>query len=256
VKRLIDFSKYSSIKIGNSIEVEMIDSIGDYKEYYIIGGANNLLVSDTAKNLAILSKEFDYIKQEDNRLIIGGATPSGKVVSYCKKNNIKNFEVLSHLPGTIGGIVKMNAGMKEYEIFNNLISIKTHNEIVNKKDIEYGYRYTNIDSIIYEAIFEIESGFDSTLIDELKNMRKNQPKNPSAGSCFKNPSGDYAGRLIQEVGLKGYKIGDASFSDIHANFLVNLGSATYKDAKTLIDLAKYEVNKKFNIMLEEEIIVV
>lgn len=254
MKKVIDFSKYSSIKIGTKIDVKLIDNIGDYDRYFIIGGANNLLVSENATNLAVLSKEFEYIKIEDGLLKIGGATKSGQIVSFCKKNNIAGFEMLNHLPGTIGGIVKMNAGLKEYEICNNLVSIKTKNGEVEKKDIEYGYRYTDINTIIYEATFAITYGFEYSLIELFKNMRKNQPPQASAGSCFKNPKGDFAGRLIQEVGLKGYRLNDASFSDIHANFLINYGSATYQDAKYLIDLAKYEVKKKFDIVLEEEII--
>jgi UDP-N-acetylmuramate dehydrogenase len=256
MKREINFANYSSIKIGPTLEVEIIDTIGDYDDHFIVGGASNLLLSDTTQNLAMLSKAFNYIISKDGLLRVGAATPSGRVVSYCKKNDIANFELLSHLPGTMGGIVKMNAGLKEYEIFEYLVAIKTKDGIVEKRDIEYGYRYTNIDTIIYEAIFDIHQSFDHTKVDTFKNMRKNQPKEASAGSCFKNPIGDFAGRLIDDVGLKGTRIGDASFSHIHANFLVNYANATYKDAKELIELAKYEVYTKHGIMLQEEIIVV
>jgi UDP-N-acetylmuramate dehydrogenase len=255
VKREVDFSKYSSIKIGPKIEVEIIDSIGDYSDYYIVGGASNILVGDTSQSLAMLSREFSYIKEDNSLLRVGAATPSGKLYSYCKRNNIANFELLSKLPGQMGGIIKMNAGLKEYEIFEYLVSIKTKDGEVSKDDIEYGYRYTNIDTIIYEATFEVVSGFDYSKVDIFTNMRKNQPPQPSAGSCFKNPEGDFAGRLIQEVGLRGHIEGGASFSDIHANFLVNLDNATYNDAKKLIDIAKDEVQSKFGIELQEEIIV-
>ncbi len=84
-------------------------------------------------------------------------------------------------------------------------------------------------------------------------MRSNQPSTPSAGSCFKNPQGDYAGRLIEAVGLKGEKIGNMEFSTVHANFLVNLGEGTFEEAKFLIDLAKEKVLATFDISLQEEI---
>jgi UDP-N-acetylmuramate dehydrogenase len=255
MKREVNFAKYSSIKIGPTIDVELIDTIDDYSDYYIVGGASNILLSDTPQKLAMLSREYNYIKEQDGHLVVGCATPSGKLYSYCKRNNIANFELLGKLPGQMGGLIKMNAGLKEYEIFEYLVSIKTKDGIISKDDIEYGYRYTNIDTIIYEATFEIHRGFDTTKVEMFTNMRKNQPPQASAGSCFKNPEGEFAGRLIQEVGLKGERIGDASFSDVHANFLINYGNATYSDAKKLIDIAKDEVKSKYGITLEEEIII-
>lgn len=255
-KKIIDFSKYSSIKIGDRIEVFVIEKIEDLSdEFYIIGGANNLLISPSPPPLAILSKKFDYIKIEDNKLFVGGATPGGKVLSFAKRYNIKNFEFLNSLPGTIGGMVKMNAGVKEYEIFNFLYAVKTKRGYIKKEDISYGYRYTDIEDVVFEAVFEIEKGFSKELLFKLKSFRKNQPKEPSAGSCFKNPSQDYAGRLIEAVGLKGYRINDAAFSEIHANFLVNLGKASFNDALNLIKLAEKRVYERFNIKLEREVIV-
>jgi UDP-N-acetylmuramate dehydrogenase len=253
--RIVDFSSYSSVKIGTKCEVKLINKIDDYSDYFIIGGANNLLVSPNPPKIAMLSKEFDYIKIENNKLIVGAATKSGKLFSFCKKHDIKNFELLSNLPGTIGGLIKMNAGLKSYEIFNNLISIKTKEGIIPKIDISYGYRNTDIKDVIYEATFNIEYGFNQELTEEFIKMRKNQPKNPSFGSCFKNPKDDYAGRLIEDVGLKGHKIGDVCFSQEHANFLVNLGNGTFDDAIKLINLAKEKVLKKHNILLEEEVII-
>ena len=112
MKREINFSKYSSIKIGQIESVELIDSIIKLPpQYCLIGGANNILISPSPPPLAMLSKRFDYIKIENNLLYIGSATKSGRVYSFCKKHNIKGFEYLSKLPGTMGGIVKMNAAM-------------------------------------------------------------------------------------------------------------------------------------------------
>ncbi len=254
--KTIDFSKYSSIRIGPLAQVKIINKIEKENENFtVIGGANNLLVSNNPPKLAKLSKEFDYIKEKDGFLYIGGATPSGKVVSYCKKHDIKGFELLQKLPGLLGGIIKMNAGLKKHEIFNNLTTIKTVNGYIKKEDISFGYRHTDIKSIVYEGVFEKRKGFDEKLFEYFETLRKNQPNLPSAGSCFKNPPNNYAGKLLQECGLKGYRVGDMGFSEIHANFLVNYGNGAFKDAMSLINIAKKRVLDMFGIKLELEIVV-
>lgn len=252
----INFSKFSSIKIGETLDIALMEDCSDYsKEYYILGSSNNTLIGTQPPPLMILDKKYDYIKIEDTLLKIGAATPSGKIASFCKKNNIADFEFVSHLPGTLGGLVKMNAGLKEYEIFNNLISILTCDGELQKETIEFGYRYTNINAPILEATFSISYGYDREKVEMFKKMRSNQPSAPSAGSCFKNPEGDYAGRLIEAVGLKGKRVGGMEFSTVHANFLVNTGSGTFDDAIFLIQEAQKRVYKEFAIWLENEIIV-
>ncbi len=253
-KREIDFKRYSSIKIGPKVDVWIIEREDEIRDdFFIIGGANNLLVSDNPPPLAMLSKKFKYIEIKDDKLFVGAATPSGVLYSFCKKNNIGGFEFLQKLPGTVGGMVKMNAGLKEYEIFNNLIAVKTKEGYIKKDEIDYGYRYCNLKDVIFEAVFKVDRGFSEDMSVFFKNLRSNQPKEPSAGSCFKNPKGDYAGRLIESVNLKGKRIGDAAFSEIHANFLVNLKNATFKDAISLIEEAERKVFEKFSIKLEREI---
>lgn len=252
----INFSKFSSIKIGGNIDVLILENCTqDYKDCYIVGSCNNVLMGTQPPPLLKLSKKYDYIKIEDNTLKIGAATPSGKIASFCKKNNIANFEFLSHLPGTLGGLVFMNAGLKEYEIFNNLISVMTCDGNLEKREIDYGYRFTDIKSPILEAKFELKSGFDNDKLSMFKTMRQNQPSTPSAGSCFKNPVGDYAGRLIEAVGLKGFRVGGMEFSSQHANFLVNIENGTFDEAIYLIQEAQKRVYKEFNIWLECEIAV-
>ena len=255
MKKLVDFSKYCSIKFGPTLEVEVIEDIGNYDNYYILGSASNTIISDNPPPLAILSKKFNYITLEENILTIGGATPSGQIHSFCKKHDLGGLEFLSKLPGTLGGLVKMNAGMKEYEIFNSLKSIKTASGEIEKKDIQYGYRYTDISEIIYEATFEINDEFDLAQVALFVSMRANQPSTPSAGSCFKNPTGESAGRLIDDVGLRGYQIGDMGFSEQHANFLVNYGEGNFHEALELIELAKSKVKEKHDIELELEVII-
>ena len=250
----IDFSKYSSIKVGQATDVLMLER-GDQipKDRYLIGGANNLLVSPNPPKLMMLGKDFSYIKEKDGYLTIGASTPTGKIVSYAKKHDIKGFEFCSKLPGTLGGMIAMNAGVKEYEVFNILYSVKIDGKSVLVENIKHGYRFANLNGIVTEAKFKIFYGFDKKLLEELINLRSNQPKLPSAGSAFKNPKDDYAGRLIDAVGLKGLQKGFMQFSDMHANFLVNLGDGTFEDAKYLIDLAKQRVYKEFNVKLIEEI---
>lgn len=255
-KKNIDFSKFSSFKIGGIFEISLLDKCEELPQnYYLIGSCNNILIGKEPPPLLKLSKIYDYIKIQNNTLIIGASTPSGKIASFCKKHNIANFEFLSHLPGTLGGIVYMNAGLKEYEIFNHLLSITTCEGEVQKKDIDFGYRYAKIESPILEASFEINYGFDKSKVEMFKKMRANQPSTPSAGSCFKNPIGDYAGRLIEEVGLKGFRVGGMEFSREHANFLVNAENGVFEDAVFLIQEAQKRVYEKFKIWLECEIVI-
>lgn len=249
----INFKKYTSIHIGGEYDVKIIDQIGDYSEYKILGRGHNSLISNNPPALAILGDEFDYIKEKNGLLIVGAATSSGKLLTYCRKNNIAHFELLAKLPGNMGGLIKMNAGLKKWEIFNFLHSIKTQDGIFLKDEIPHSYRYTKINGIVYEVRFIIEKGYDKEQQKVFNKMRDNQPNLPSAGSCFKNPEKFSAGYLIENVGLKGYQIGGMSFSELHANFLVNLGDGTYDEAIELITLAKNKVKEKFNIDLEVEI---
>lgn len=254
--KLLNFKKYSSFKIGESFEVTLLEKeFLHVNDYYLIGSCNNTLIGNNPPPLMMLSKVYDYIKIEGDVLKIGGATPSGKIASFCKKNNIANFEFLSHLPGKLGGLVYMNAGLKEYEIFNHLINITTTDGVKAKEEVVYEYRRTDISAPILEASFELNYGFSEEKVSLFKKMRSNQPSTPSAGSCFKNPKGDYAGRLIEAVGLKGLRRGEMCFSQEHANFLVNNGEGKFEDAIWLINEAKKRVLKQFNISLECEIII-
>jgi UDP-N-acetylmuramate dehydrogenase len=252
--KTIDFSTYSSIKVGQPTEVLMIE-LGDVipKDRYLIGGANNLLISPTPPPLMMLSKDFASITQEDGMLTIGAAMPTGRIVSYAKKHNIAGFEFCSKLPGTLGGMLAMNAGVKEYEVFNILHSIEIDGNWVAKEKIKHGYRFAHLNGIATAARFQMLAGYNQTLNNELQNLRSNHPKNPSAVSAFKNPEGNSAGRLIEGVGLKGFRKGDMAWSEIHANFLVNLGKGSYADAQYLLALAKEKVQKKYKITLQEEI---
>ena len=252
--KTIDFSKFSSIKVGVPIEVLMLERNDNIpNDRFIIGHANNLLVSNTPVPLMMLSKDFSFIELEDDVLTVGCATPTGKLLSFAKKNNLAGFEFISKLPGSMGGMIAMNAGVKSYEIFNIVDAVKIDGVWKSKDSIEYGYRFANLNGIATELRFNVKKGFNKALLEELVALRSNQPKIASAGSTFKNPKDDFAGRLIQEVGLKGVSKGAMQWSDVHANFLVNHGNGTFEEAKYLIDLAKEKVLDKFDIELEEEV---
>ncbi len=252
----IDFSRFSSIKVGPVSDVIVVNDCSELpRNAHIIGSCSNILISDNPPPLCMLSKAFDFIMIKNDLLHIGAATPSGKIVSFCKKHDIGGFEFLAHLPGKLGGLVKMNAGLKEYEIFNNLVSLRTCSGEFPKESLEFGYRYTKIEGMILEAAFAYERGFDPAKVEMFRKMRANQPSTPSAGSCFKNPPGEYAGRLIEAVGLKGKRLGGMGWSDVHANFLVNYGGGTFVEAMELIEEAEEMVLQAYNITLEREIII-
>ncbi len=252
--RQIDFSRFSSIKIGPVVDVKVIEK-GDEMPpgHTLIGHANNLLVSPAPPPLMMLGKDFDYIELAGNRLVIGAATPTGKILSFCKSRDIGGFEYVAKLPGTLGGMLAMNAGVKGYETFDSLAGLKTDKGFFKKEDIEHGYRFAKLPGVALEAVFEIKRGFDPSLAKELLELRRSQPKEPSAGSAFKNPPGDYAGRLIEAVGLKGYRMGDMAWSEKHANFLVNLGGGVFEDAVSLMEKARTLVAERFGIELQPEL---
>lgn len=267
-QKLIDFSHYTSVKIGACLPVTYIESPKDYYmllqdklPLHIIGRANNLLISPNARNLITLSKHFDYIKDLGNCLEVGAATPSGKLFSYAKRYDLGGFEILSKLPGSLGGILKMNAGLKHYEIKDVLqgaLLLDTQGNLCfqSMESLKLTYRDSAISGLIFAGIFKKQKGFDAQLVESFYNLRSNQPKEPSFGSCFKNPKGEFAGALVEKVGLKGVKFGknqSLMFSPLHANFLVNLGGSDFYEVLDLIHLAKQRVFNEFNILLHEEV---
>lgn len=253
--KIVDFSKFSSVRIGAVCEVEIINEKSKF-DGIIVGGANNILISpNNPPKIGMLDDKFDFINLKDSILSIGAKTKSAKIYNFAKQNNINGFEFLANIPGTLGGLLTMNAGLCGYNISDNLINLKTNLGIFNKNDIKFEYRKSDIKGIIFEANFKALPNFDKKIYEELKLKRLNQPKGYSFGSCFKNPPNDSAGRLIELSGLKGYKYGNCGFSEKHANFLINYGSGSYEEALHLINLAKKRVYDKFKINLETEVII-
>ncbi|MBS4275844.1 UDP-N-acetylmuramate dehydrogenase [Campylobacter vulpis] len=256
---IIDFKKYSSVRIGQAFEVEVLDSVGEF-DGFIIGGANNLLVSDKPKKMGILGEEFNFIKILDKNadfttLQIGCATKSSTMYQFAKKHNLKGFEFLTKIPGKLGGLLKMNAGLKDCNISTNLSKIMTAKGEIKREDIDFAYRFCPLEMPLFWAEFKLKYGFDNEKDQLLKLARSNQPSGASFGSIFKNPKNDFAGRLIEAVGLKGFSKNDAKLSEKHANFLINQKNASFEDALFLIELAKKRVLEEFGILLENEVII-
>ncbi|MCW1360489.1 UDP-N-acetylmuramate dehydrogenase [Campylobacter sp. US33a] len=257
---IIDFKKYSSVHIGDKFEVQILEKISDF-DGFLIGGANNLLISPKPKNLAILGENFDFIEILDQNkdfihIRIGCKTKSNKIYRFAKEKNLRGFEYLSKIPGTLGGLLKMNAGLKGECISQNLVKIATPKGEILRENIGFDYRFCPLNMPFFWAEFKLDFGFDKTKDENLKNARSNQPSGASFGSIFKNPKGDFAGRLIEAVGLKGFSRGDAMLSDKHANFLINKKNASFEDAIFLIGLARKKVFEEFGIELENEVIII
>ncbi|PAF51797.1 hypothetical protein BKH43_00750 [Helicobacter sp. 13S00401-1] len=265
---LVDFSKHSSLGLGIKAEVRIFDreELGldiDYKglkelglnylgKFNFVGRGNNILVSKGEK-LGIL-RGFNHILDLGNVVEIGANVKSKEIFNYFKEHNLIGAEFLAHLPGELGGLVKMNAGMKDYEISNLLHSCNINGKWVAREELSFEYRALNTKGTILAARFLKVVGFNKTLAALCLKMRSNQPGGKTCGSCFKNPKGDFAGRLLELAGMKGFFIKGVGFSEKHANFLVNTGKETSPEpALEVIELAKQKVYEASGIKLECEL---
>ncbi len=225
----------------------------DSMMWRIIGKANNLLVAPNAKNLAILGDSFNYIALNNDYIEMGASVTSLQAFLFFKQHNIMGFEFLKNLPGNIGALCNMNAGMKHYEMIQGLQSININGQWIDSKDAGLRYRKRESGGVIFAARFHKIYGFRNELLPLFTQMRQTHPKVPSCGSCFKNPPNDYAGRLLEVAGMKGFYVNNVGFSHQHANFLVNLGGATYNDAIQVIKIAKQKVYEISGVLLECEV---
>ena len=234
---------------------------------YFIGSGSNLLVSDDGINGIVISpaKSLRMLEIEDNSIVAESGVMLGKLVKETMKRNLTGLESLIGVPGTLGGALIMNAGAFGGEISNYLISVdvmtsKGKLKSYKADEIDFSYRFSSFSTneFILLARFTLEFE-DPNIISERRKMassgrKTNQPlRFRSAGSVFKNPKDHAAGYLIDKVGLKGKRIGDAEISTHHANFFINHGKASASDITGLIELAKNAVLKKFDIELELEI---
>ena len=248
--------------------IKVIEIINENKiQLTILGSGSNVLVSDNGIRGAVISlkNSLKQIEVDDNILYAECGTMLGKIVKHAVKNNLIGLENLNGVPGTLGGALIMNAGAWGGEISENLIHVEimnSKNEIqkIQKKDLNFSYRQSsfNKDDILLSAKFNLQKAdkdvIKDNFIEAQSGRKKSQPLNKrSAGSLFKNPKNNSAGKLLDEAGLKGFSIGDAKISEKHANFFINDGDATSKDMLMLIKKAHKEVKDKFNVNLSLEV---
>lgn len=237
--------------------------------YYILGNGSNVILDEYYDGAIIKLDGLKDINIDNLTVKAYAGVKMSKLTQETIKNNLTGLEWAINIPGTIGGSIVNNAGAYNSEIFDNLVSIDVLTEdlelkTLDKNKILHKYRYTNIKElglIVIAATFKLQVGDKEVSLELIKNRcerrKLTQPLDmPSAGSVFRNPDNNYAGKLIEDAGLKGKSIGGAKISCKHANFIVNTGNATSKDIKSLIKLIQREVKEKFNIDLvnEQEII--
>ncbi len=282
-KERINLSNYTTIKVGGFAEYfskpnntdEFINLISwarlNNQKCRIIGAGSNLLINNIyLKGLTICTKKMRSIKIESHSGIVvaeaGVMLP--KMSNILAKKGLQGGEWTVGIPGTVGGAICMNAGSKQLSLANNLLSVRVIDtktlkiSEIEKKDINFQYRYSpfqqnNLIIISAKLLFEPKGNIEQLLETTQKNLRKKtdtQPYHlPSFGSVFKNPTNNYAGKLIEELGLKGFKIGGAEISTMHGNFIVNNSSANSKDILDLITVIQQKVLQKKGIFLEPEV---
>ena len=274
--------KHTTFRIGGKADIMLlpksIDEIlkcVDYCEknninYYVIGNGSNLLVSDKGFRGVIIKILKNFNNVELNGTLIkaqAGATLSS-ISKVALENSLQGFEFASSIPGSIGGGICMNAGAYGGElkdVVKNITVIKDGKILqLNNDECEFEYRNSRIlkeKLIVLEVSIELQSGNKDLIIEKMKDIRNNRnEKQPveyaSAGSTFKRPLNNFAGKLIMEAGLKGRNVGGAYVSEKHCGFIINKGDATCQDVLQLIDIVYLEVYNKFNIKLEKEIRVI
>ena len=279
IKTNINLSNYTTYKVGGNAKVlvypkniikliELLKEIKSKKiKYKILGNGSNLIFSDKEfDGILIKLDNINDISFNDTIIKVGAGYNLVKLAYEAYKHSLTGLEFASGIPGTVGGAVFMNAGAYKSDmgyIVSEIKVITPNNEIktLYNKDLKYKYRTSflkdNPEYICIEATIVLRHG-DKALIKELMEERRqkrlmSQPlEYPSAGSVFRNPEGDFAGRLIEDCNLKGKKIGGAEVSKKHANFIINKDKATASDVKELIDYVHDTVLEKHNIDLKIE----
>jgi len=236
--------------------------------FFVLGGGSNLLVSDKGYPSLVIQTKNQKIKVKNNVILAEAGVSLSRLVGLAFKNSLTSLAWAAGIPGTVGGAIFGNAGafgesmkdiIKEVEVFD---AKKNKLRKLKNKNCQFSYRssiFKKNPNLIILACHVILGAGDRQEIkqkmqEHLNYRYERHPKEPSAGSIFKNPKGSSARELIDICGLKGKKIGGAQISKIHSNFIVNFNKASSQDALKLINLIKKEVNKKFKIKLKEEII--
>jgi len=279
LKENVLLKNYTTYKVGGKAKVmvypkntdKLIILLKELKKenikYKVLGKGSNLIFSDDDFNGVLIKlDEFDKIKVDDTIIIAEAGVDLIKLAYRALKEELTGLEFASGIPGSVGGAVFMNAGayksdmgyiVSEIKVLTPELQVKT----LYNRDLKYKYRSSflkdNPEYICLEAKIVLRKG-DKKLIKELMETRRqkrlfSQPlEYPSAGSVFRNPEDDFAGRLIEECGLKGKTIGGAKVSEKHANFIINENNASATDIKGLIDFVHDTVKEKMNVDLKIE----
>lgn len=278
----ISLKKYNTYKLDVMCDYliypknipELINLLKYLKEkdihYLILGNGSNVILAKPNFDVVIKLDRLNKVTIKDNIVISEAGTSLINLATICMNNNLNGLSFAGGIPGLVGASVAMNAGaykedmagiVKEVKVIDPNFNIIT----MTNKELNFSYRNSYLkehkDYICIEVAFEF-SYLDREKIKEIMDDRRgrrliSQPLNmPSAGSVFRNPEGLSAGKLIEDIGLKGYTVGGAQISEKHANFVVNTSSATYDDIISLIHYTKEKVKEAYNIdlILEQEII--
>uniref|UniRef100_I5AT11 UDP-N-acetylenolpyruvoylglucosamine reductase n=1 Tax=Eubacterium cellulosolvens (strain ATCC 43171 / JCM 9499 / 6) TaxID=633697 RepID=I5AT11_EUBC6 len=273
-------SRHTTFRIGGPADYfltpagaeEIRDVIAYCREvelpYFILGNGSNLLVSDEGFRGAVI--QVDHRMQEitvEGRAIRAQAgVLLSKAAAVARDHSLTGLEFASGIPGTLGGGVSMNAGAYGGELKDVLVRVRVVDRDLQIRDIEagdldLGYRHSRIqdeEMVVTDVTLELMEGRMeeiSSRMNELREARTSkQPLEfPSAGSTFKRPEGYFAGKLIMDAGLKGFRVGDAQVSEKHCGFVINRGAATAKDVCTLIESVQEKIREKDGVLLEPEI---
>lgn len=249
---------------------QLVDACGkEGVSWVVVGRGSNLLVSDEGFPGVVITLGRDFrvmrVDEERGRILAGAGVMLSSVVQEAFTRSLAGLEFAVGTPGTLGGALRMNAGSRGEWIGSRVASVTTFSPGAGLSrrsgaELAWGYRSSSFDPD--EAVLECELSVEKAdpfyirgkMEAGLANRKKSQPMNePSCGSVFKNPEGTSVGRLIEELGLKGRRLGGAQVSERHANFIVNTGSATAQDVLGLIDLIQAKVSESYGIELTPEV---
>jgi UDP-N-acetylmuramate dehydrogenase len=237
--------------------------------YKFLGGGTNLLVRDGELPWVVLhpAHQEPEVRLEGNSAHVDAAADLGRTVTFCAKNDLGGMEGLIGVPGTVGGALRMNAGAYGTQIGSYVRQVELYRaadarmETLRENEISFEYRRTSFapDDIMLAVKLELPSKPYREILQGIRvcneKRRSSQPLNQkSAGCIFRNPPGGSAGRMIDELGLKGFSVGDARVSDRHANFFVNAGHASCADMLSLIAHVRERVHAAYGVELENEVI--
>jgi UDP-N-acetylmuramate dehydrogenase len=232
----------------------------------VLGGGANLLVADAGIRGVVVRLPVDLgaESQDGERLVLSGGAPVTRLVQRAAAAGLTGCEFAAGIPGTLGGAVAMNAGTRigEMKDLVERVEVATPAGVrwIPAEGLGFAYRTCRLPegAVVTRVGFRLRRGdvaASRAVMDaDREHRRRTQPLNwPTWGSTFRNPPGDHAGRLIEAAGLKGHRVGNAMWSDLHANFVVNLGGATARDCLTLIRMARERVRERFGVQLELEV---